>query len=447
MAVDYEDLFGFIGKWIKPVNNAVSYYSTITTDETALTSGNAYGDGTDYDVHTYQVKPVMDALRSSISSFCSSAASQVEQILKNREGVIKQLGLGNNTNFLDIVNALFNDMVANSESTAASAVTIGAITRTVTNAAAGYAYADKGLDGVTPPIANGPSLDFYLGVDSQLAAASDNITITCIQDSDSLSGSPGSEQWRIEGEPSSNAAFGWLSEGSGTGPTFTTLSRRNNLITNGDFETWTGTNVLGSWTYATGAATTNWVQETSTVYIGDSALKVLGTGAVPTLTINQAAPTSLQVKKRYVLGCWIKGDASTSAGSLVIKFTGTGYTEGSTEKIELNTTALQSTTWTHYKCFVNIPANIPSDFKIAISFTSSFNGTCYIDDLVLGVPTYHGGICYAVFEGQDKFINGDTFTLSVTNDDAGAFNKFFRKAFRFQCPTSSTPTRDNSLTT
>lgn len=449
MAVNYNNLFGFMGKWIKAHNDAVALYTTLTTDEAALTSGNSFGDGTNYDIHVYSVHGVIDGLRSGISAFCNNISNQVQQILSNREDIIVQLGLGTNPSFYTITNALMNAMVSGSESVATSTVTVGSITRTVVNSTAGYAYCDKGLDGVTPPILGGYAYDHYVGTDSQLAVSTDNITITCIQDADSLGGTPGTEQWEIRGLPANNDAFGWLSEGSGLGPTITTIGRRNTLFTNGDFETWSGTNVLRSWTYATGAATTNYVQESGAANIqtGSYSLKVVGTGAVATLTLTQAAPTSLQVKKRYVVGCWIKGSAGTSAGGLTISFTGTGYTASSSEKITLNTTALQSTSWTHYKFYITVPANIPSDFKIAISFTSSFNGTCYLDDIHLGIPTYHGGVNYCVFEGAGKFLKGDKHTLTVSNDDSGAFNKYARKRLKLQFPSSGSPTQANSLTT
>lgn len=449
MAVSYTNLFGFLGRYIKATNNALAVYTTLTTDETALTSGNAFGDGTNYDIHTYQVHGVIDGARSGLSGYCNSIANQVQQILSNREDILVELGLGTNPSFQTIMNSLMNSMVTNSESVATSTVTVGSITQTVVNATAGFCYCDKGLDGVTPPIAGGLAYDHYVGTDSQLAAASDDITILCTQDSDSLGGSPGSEQWQIIGQPQNNSAFGWLSEGSGLGPSMTTIGRRNTLFTNGDFETWSGTNTLSSWTYATGAAGTNYFQESGAANIqtGTYSLKVVGTGAVATLTVNQAAPTSLQVKKRYVVGCWIKGNAGTSAGALTISFTGTGYTASSTEKITLNTTALQTTTWVHYKFFITIPANIPSDFKIAISFTSSFNGTCYIDDLHMSTPTYHGGVCYCVFEGAGKFLKNDKHTLTVTNNDSGAFNKYARKQLKLQFPSSGSPTQANSLTT
>ena len=446
MAVSYDDIFGFVGGWIKSANEAMANYTTLDTNQTDLTTSNTFAVAP-YDVHEITVKSTIDNLRQSVSAYASTVAQQCQQIMSNREGVIEELSLGNSPSWNVIANALMNAMVDDSESCAASVVTVGAITRTVVNATAGYGYADKGLDGVTSPISNGIAYDHYLNTDSQLAAASDDLIITCIQDSDSLGGTAGNEQWQIKGQPTPGSTFGWLSEGSGTGPTFTTIATSNSLFTNGDFETWSGTDVLSNWTYDTGAATTNWVQESSVVYRGTYSLKVLGSGAIATLTTSQAAPTSLQVKKRYAVGCWIRGHAGTSAGALTISFTGTGYTAGSTEKITLNTAALQTASWVHYKFFVNIPANIPSDFKIAISFTSSFNGTCYIDDLAIGTPTYHGGVCYVVFQGAGKFLKDDTFVLTVSNDDAGAFNKFFRKAFRLQVPTSGAPTQANSLTT
>lgn len=446
MAVTYDDLFGFIGKWIKATNNAVSVYSTLTTDETALTSGNAFGDGTNYDIHVYSVHNVIDGLRSAISGYNNNISAQVKQILSNREDIIVELGLGTNPSFYTIINSLMNAMVADSESVASSTVTVGSVTRTVVNSTAGYAYCDKGLDGVTAPIAGGLAYDHYLGTDSQLAVSTDNITITCIQDSDSLGGVAGSEQWEIRGLPANNSSFGWLSEGSGLGPTATTIGTANSLFTNGDFETWTGTNVLSSWTYDAGAATTNFVKESTNKLLGTYGLKMIGNGGT-TLTITQAAPTSLQVKKRYCVGLWLLGVGGNSGGTLTVQFTGTGYTAGSTEKITANSTALQGTSWTHYKFFFNVPTNIPSDFKIQINITSAFNGSVYLDDLTIGTPTYHGGVCYAVFQGAGKFLKNDKHTLTVSNNDNSAFNKYARKDLKLQFPSSGSPTQANSLTT
>src|SRR5690606_9104309 len=127
-----------------------------------------------------------NSIRSAVSAFNQYAASQVQQILMSRDAVRLELNLGDYEQFQTIINALMNDMVNNGESVSESAVTIGTVSKNTINSDTGFLYADKQLDGVTPPIRGGAAYDHYVGTESQLAVASDDLTIRCTLDADAI---------------------------------------------------------------------------------------------------------------------------------------------------------------------------------------------------------------------------------------------------------------------
>ena len=434
MAVPYSDLFASIGEFVQRVYQFTGLYSTLDTYlgeiQGDLVSANRYDvlSGVDSQFNTF---------KGNIQGWCDQMVFKVNQLVTHRDDVLEELNLGGFSSVQSVLAALIADMNDNSESVDASSVTIGSVTESKTNGTAGTVVTGKVLDGVSKPGLLYAANPEYVGVNSELALTSDTITIQCLTDTNN-GGQEDREQWSVMGKPTT-PAFHWDDRGSGPGQSITTLNSYS-LLSNLDFETFTVDDTPDSWNIDYGSAGSNVYEETASVHHGDAALRFKGDGATGTIQISQTVSTGvLTPLKRYCVACFVKGQASTLAGTLTIQFEGTGYSAGSTEKIELDATALSAqTSYGLEYFFVNIPAQIPSDFELVIKVTGTLtlNKSVYIDRMAFGPVSWHNGIHFCVVGGAAKFVKGDKFTFTVTNDDAGVFQKFFRDAYGVQLPSN-----------
>jgi len=262
------------------------------------------------------------------------------------------------------------------------------------------------------------------------------MTLTCSSDSYTDRQTSGQESFSLNGELAVSDRWGTETGGSGTGPSVRTVNS-STILSNGDFENFTS-NAPDNWTIDSGAAGTSIFRESTNYYRGTYALKFLGTGAVATIQLSQT-PSSMTPRKRYLVSFRYKASAvDTNAQYLQAYFTGTGYTASSTEKVDIGGD-VWSTSWAHAYFWVNVPANMPSDWKFVLRVTGTpSNGKAiYIDSLAVTPAIYHNGVAVGVVAGSTPFVRGDAFTWTVANDNAGTFQKFFRKQFNTQLPSNN----------
>lgn len=446
MAVSYANVFAILGKDIKLANTVTALYSSLATQESAMLALSAFS-GTDFSNQLTNVTPTFDAVRAGLLGAVSGIPARMQEILLDREGVVTQLSLGDSSDFNTVIERVMLDMIAQSKFVEDCTVTVGSVTKSTTNTNAGKFYVSKVLDQYNSPIAGGQPYRSYYGYNSELAV-DETIIVRCISDDDTPSGTGGSETWSVTGYPPSNdLAFGWLAEGSGTGPTLTTATSQTGLLTNGSLDDFT-TNTPDGWTIDAGTAGTHVFEETSTKYLGDSALRLRGNASLAAITLTQ--DVSVDAGRMYALGAYIQGNASLSAGTLTISFTGTGYTPGASEKISLNQTALAAlTSYAHYHCFILIPRDLPSDFKMTVTLSGTPSAhNIYVDELVLIPATYHGGVALAgPYQGSEKFLKEDTHTFTLANDDAGVVQTAARRLLGIQFPSNSVATIADSVAT
>lgn len=447
MAVNYATLFANLGEFVQRINQFTSLYTSLDTylDEIEADLGSAGR----YDVLS-GLPEEFDGFKSVVQGWCYTMVSKTTQLLTHRDDVLEQLNLGNNTSIQTVLYNIIRDMNDNSQTIDASTVTIGSVTSDKVNSDAGTVVTGKVLDGYSNPGDNLAANPEYLGVNSELSLTSDRVTLECLTDS-SQGSTEGLELWSIVGKPSTQA-FHWNDRGSGTGGSLSTLNSYS-LLDNLDFDDFTTTNTPDSWDIDFGAAGSNFFEDALNPYHGDSALKIRGDGLTGTLQISQSISASaLNPLQRYCVAAYVKGEASTLAGTLTIQFEGTGYTAGSGEKIEMNAAALAAqTSFGLEYFFVNMPKDIPTDFELVIKVTGTLTSakSVYIDRMCFGPVTWHNGIHFAIVAGAEPFLKGDRFTFDVTNDDAGVFQKFFRDAYGVQIPsdTGGTETIADSLAT
>jgi len=446
MALSYTNLFNILGEHVERVNEFRAIYTTIDTAESETEAD--YATASRYDLLA-ALPSMFKNFKTQVLSWISTVNAQATTALTDRDLVLKELPLGGATDVNTVLKYLFAQMILDSKTINRSSVTIGSVTRTVTNATAGTAVTSKVLDGYTAPMTGAMAISGYNGVDSELSFA-DTVTLRCVSDSETGT-SEGAEVFQWNGLPKpSFGQFGWESTGSGTGPSVTCLHSYS-YFRNQDFEDFT-TNAPDNWTIASGSAGTHIFENTSTPYHDDAGLKYTGDGAQATISITQTptSSNSLIPLKRYCLSCRVKGEAATLAGTLTIQFEGTGYTAASSEKIELDATALSAqTSYDLEYFFINMPLEIPDDFKLVIKVTGTLTNakSVYVDHLAFGPVTYENGVNVAIIAGATKFLKGDTLVFTISNNDAGVFQTWFRKMFLVQMPSSGAPNIADSLAT
>lgn len=367
--------------------------------------------------------------------------------LQDRTTVLDEIG-ATSTDQAEILSKLIKQMTNDTESVDRSTVSIGSVTAGGANVGNGTAITTTTLDGATSPgsgVAGAYAAHrLYAGLTTELCVPSETMRLTCVADSFSDGTASGNEQFSWEGRLATNAV-----EGSGLIGTITPVNGETNLAANGNFEDWTD-NLPDTFTLVAGVAGTHIVEESTgaNVFNGLKSVKYVGDGTVnPELSLS--VNTLVTASKRYAVTCRIMADATVAAGDLTIQFEGTGYTAGGSEKITVAHGSLP-TSWTLKNFFVNMPATIPSDFRLVLRWGATPTATkrLWIDDLAIAPVNYGGGLGAIIVRGATPFVRGDVFTFTVANDDAGAFQKFFRQAFGVQLPSAAggAETIDDALT-
>lgn len=444
MAINFTNLFTLLGKTIKAVNNRLAYYSELDTDEAAIES--VYSAQSRYDLLA-DVPNTWLNFKNSVLSWIATLNAKTVQTLTDPVLVLANLPLGSSNSINQVLPYLIADMVTQSKSVAANTVTIGSVSTSSTNPSVGSLLTSKVLDGYSSPGSNLMACPTYNGLDSELSV-DDSVTIVCTQDSEASGIAEGFEVFQWLGLPPAANQFGWNATGSGTGPSIKPLNAES-YFTNLEFENFS-TNTPTAWTLDSGSAGTQILKEATTVQRGTYALELLGDGSLATIQISQAPTVALVPLRRYCFAVWVQGTTATASGALTIQFEGTGYSASSSEKISMDATALSAaTSWTLKHFFINMPREIPDDMKLVIKVTGTLTAakSVFLDGACFGPVTFYNGINVAIVCGNDKFLVGDKFTFTTSNDDNGVIQTHFRKQFGVQLISSGSPNIADSLAT
>ena len=446
MAFDWTNTFAMVGELIQSTNVYLAWYSSIDTRQ-SQTIGDYVTAGR-YDL-VADLPSKHEGFKNSVLSMVNTTVGMATSVLTHRDLVIANLPLGGSTDLNSVLSALHAQMITDSKSVTANTVTISSVTATVANATAGTALVNGVLDGYNAPGNGMMKIPSYNGLTSELSYG-DTVTLKCITDSESGNVSEGSEVFQWLGSTPHNTQFGWLSTGSGTRGTIS-VANSYTYFANLEFESFTS-NAPASWTIVSGTAGTHIFAESSSVKRGTYAFKITGDGAQATIQLTQALASgqSLIPKRRYLVTAWVKGTSSTGAGQLDIYFTGTGYTASSGEKITMDSTALSAaTSYTLKSAYINMPAEIPDGLllNIKVSGTLTSGKNVYIDGMTFSPVTYENGVNVAIIAGATKFLAGDTLVFTLSNNDNGVLQTWFRKAYGVQLVSSGSPNIADSLAT
>jgi hypothetical protein len=447
MAVNYTNLFAGIGEHVQRVNDFKALYAALDTDLSEISADmNTIGR-----LDIYSGTPEMfNQFKSNVLGWIGSIKTKVDALLTQRETILEELPVGNSTDIQTVLRLLIADMVAESETVEISTVTIGSPTVDAQNSDVGTVILGKTMDRVNAPWRGARANPAYKGVDSELAVASETMRFICERDSEQGGVNEGAEVWSWLGEPAVSNPYHWQNRGSGQGPTMRTLGSYS-FFSNLGMETFASNLPSGFEISGSAVAGTHIDDETggSNIWGGTTSLKLLGNASLASIELVQDVRGRLEPGRMYVLAAYVKGNGSLSAGTLKISLKGTGYSEGSTEKIEMNQAALAAqTSFGLEYCFITIPDDAPSDFQLMIRL----NGTpsahaIYIDSLAFGPVVWHGGVHASIVAGKNKFLKGDSISVAVSNDEAGVLQTFFGKAYGVQLPSDASPSIADTVAT
>jgi len=436
----YTNLFEVIGEYVQRVNDFVTIISDLETDRSQI---QAEMEANSIPLNHYKNNTVtFDRFKSSVVSWIGSLTSRVNSLLNDDDLILDNFVT--TSGWEGIIIEIFRDMQDTTQHIEINTVTIGSVSASVTNADSASILTGAYLDGHNVPVSGGISHVYQAGILSELAPTADTMRITSTSDSTRSGIVEGKEVFVWGGNEGSD---GYTSGdvGTGQGPTMYPLTKYSGDygLSNLDFETWVNPTAPGTWSDLGYPPT-----RSSDAYKGTYALSLVGTGSV-TLELTQEVTTArLNRYRRYCLACYVKGQSGIGAGVLEIKFTGTGYTASSAEKISMNASALAAqTSYGVEHFFINMPSDIPTDLKLSITLTPALTTgkTVLIDHMQFGPVNYHGGIHASIADGTGKTLKNDRYTFTVANNDAGVFQTFFRKGMKIQLPSHASPSIADSL--
>lgn len=304
----------------------------------------------------------------------------------------------------------------------------------------------------------------------------ETLLLTCTQDSYTGGVTAGNEIFALTGAGSQGDvfAFNWPL-GSNANVNLSAINgaadnTSGNLLTNSGFDTFTVANTPDKWTIVTGTAGTNIFSESSLVFAGAKALRLLGDGT--TLIdikqqFNNAAGTTgaLSPITQYGVALWMRRDGvAAGAGQIVVDLIDGNNAvindqNGVPNTFTIDLTAL-GTAYTAYTAAFRTPEVLPAQQYLRIRMTTALsNGrSVYLDQLSFGVMTqaYTGGPFASVHAGSVNFAQNDYATIAVTNSRGagGTLSTFQTLLFQFfpeiaqselLFPSSASPSISDSL--
>lgn len=447
MAIDYTTnptgIFFRGGKLLKAINDRNSRYATIRAELASVVDPFEAADAVDGIQDLYQQ---YDSEQTGTTGLRRLLASKWDAIFAERV-TLETLDLldFDEQSFFP---AFWAQMIADSKTIEETVAALG--TATITATGTGTVLQTLRLDGVTPPVVNGPAVPGYAlnGPTMSEVCGTETFTLTCVRDRYS-GATAGSEEFQwvgsIEGDEWGEDALA----GSGEGPTLNCIGN-DNVLANGDFEEFTTANLPDDWTKVSGTVGTHIAADTVTFYRGSSCVKFIGDGSTATIKITQAISQSqLTPLRSYFLSARVRGStAAPAAGTLTIKLEGTGYTPHASESISLAPGSL-TTSWQLLSCVVVVPASYPTDLVLAVAVTGTLtNGvSIFVDELRMVEVTYHGGIGLAIVPGQTDWLVGDKIFVRTSRSAVGVFQEFVRKNYGVQLPSDASPAIADSLAT
>ncbi|MCZ7608113.1 MAG: hypothetical protein M5U25_19120 [Planctomycetota bacterium] len=328
----------------------------------------------------------------------------------------------------ELLRELQRAMLADAESVAANAVSLGAVSADVANAGDAACYVSK------------QTVDAAENLVDDERIVNQRICIECVRDNPRHRVPVGQEEFRIRpevGPPVSTRAIP---------VTYGAITDARNVVTDGAFEDDTA-GVLDHWSVISGGSAFS--RDTATKLFGGGSLKITGNGATSGELQQDLADRDppLESGRFWALGAWVYV-GSYSGGDVKLDLLIDGAASALTLTIDGSTPTGQ---WLHLGGLQYLPrGSFPNKVKVRIRCGATFNGAVYLDGVSLAPATEvpHAGLRLAIFQGAaapQTAPVADRFTLDSTSDEAGAFQVFARERLEIALPSSGTPTISDTL--
>ena len=441
MAINYTDLFTVLGKIVKAANAYETEFAAMKTnrdtiyDQLSAKNIDYVGDGISTNVSQH-----IGALSSGISYYIAKAAA----LLVDPTMVTNHLPVTSNT-LNTVLLALYDDMVIQNQSIKrATGMTIGSVNRTSYSLNCGDIAHTPVLDGVNAPLTNAPINILYgdEAASTQLAVE-DTIYAKCTN-----ADTEGQETFSIYG----NIAVPPFSENAESvgGSITVQTSDEENLLTNGDMETYSGG--FTGWTVTLDGTTLS--QETTDFHRGASAMKLANLSSSNIPIIKQDISSLLEIRRAYMMLGRLRA-ASTATGNVEVSCVlknaaGTVVSNANYMTASAGTIlSVEDEDWRAFQSIVLLDyIHDPADVFLHIAFESDqvSGPDIIVDDITLCPVHYFNGYGFVVHNGQERFRLNDRFEIIFSTTEA-VFGAFIRKEFAFQRPPAVSPSIADSLAT
>ena len=279
----------------------------------------------------------------------------------------------------------------------------------------------------------------------------ETLRFKCVKDATSKGVVKGGELFSIRGKQSfSNIDHRWPG-GSGDVGTYAATSDQlsdgqsagRNILRNSGFENFDSGAKNPGWAIGAGSAGVNILANSSTPAHGSNSLQLRSDGSTNLFVRQQIDSKSgsgtlgtVDVDGLYVVSFLIKQtNTSSSAGALTV---GLMQQDGTAVSDSTTTIAHGDISGSYTQKTFSFRAGgtglvLPSPLYFGIRQSTAFTSGTYltIDRLVFTrmIPTAPGGVHCAILPGATDFVVDDEFTVAVTNNGEGLFEKFLDKCF------------------
>ncbi len=311
----------------------------------------------------------------------------------------------------------------------------------------------------------------------------ENVLVTCTADSYSGGATAGNEPFTITGAGAQTDpfAFNWPLGSNGNTSVNAISGAGNNslgsILQNGGFDTYANVpNVPDNWTLFQGTAGVNTFQETTLVYAGAGALKLVGGGVNVPVTLRQQFNSSsgtsatLTPQTQYSFNMFLRRDGTQAGtGQLTASLVDGGGNvindqAGTPNTFTINLTGL-TTNYAAYNGVFRTPHILPATVYLQLSTPTGqglTNGRAvYLDYSSLGLMSqlYTSGPFFSVHSGNVPFIASpvaDNAQVAITNSRGvggtlSTFQTLWAQLFpemisqEFLLPSSASPTISDGL--
>lgn len=308
-------------------------------------------------------------------------------------------------------------------------------------------------------------------------AFAEPVVLTCTADTQQ-GGVAGSETLTARGALAGSSELNFdfpLGSGAVTTLSASDESGSQTLLGDGGFESWTtpaagGALQLARWSVLTGTWGTTLARSSGVgldvAYKGQYALDFISNGAELTSLYQALSLSKLAPETNYAVNCWVRVSTVPGAGTLELAlcnnttptsatptFATTTDDQGASNVVDLVLTSA-TTTYAQFSGVLRTARALPANPYLVVRLIAALTSgiVLSIDSLTLTPMTqlYPGGPFVTVCAGSQRLVQRDDYTITVTNDRAGAFQTAAEKLFAMRSlglvlPSSASPSISDSL--